>query len=268
MVSILVVGACGGDGGDDGAEGSTAAPADCLTIDEGWVAAWGASPTPGPEQPSPDRSGESLRALLTPTFGGDEARVRLSNRDGEGPVTFEHVTIAASAEGPAVVEDTLTEVTFDGSASVTVEPGGEVVGDPLAFDVRPFEPLAVSVVGPDDMANQTQHPIARQTSYLTPPGAGDHTADVDGDAFTETTTSRPFVTGLDVRRSEPAGAVVAFGDSITDGYQGEAPNGFPESPEGIDEDGRYPDVLARRLVETRQPLSVVNAGISGNRVVS
>jgi lysophospholipase L1-like esterase len=62
------------------------------------------------------------------------------------------------------------------------------------------------------------------------------------------------------------GAVVALGDSITDGYQ-EPPAGPPEALEGIDADGRWTDVLAHRLDAAGRPLSVLNAGLSGNRVL-
>jgi lysophospholipase L1-like esterase len=89
---------------------------------------------------------------------------------------------------------------------------------------------------------------------------------VDGGAFTQRTTTRPFVSGIDVLAPLSNGAVVALGDSITDGYQ-EPASGPPESPEGIDADGRWPDVLARRLRAASRPLSVLNAGISGNRVL-
>jgi lysophospholipase L1-like esterase len=57
----------------------------------------------------------------------------------------------------------------------------------------------------------------------------------------------------------PVGAVVAFGDSITDGAR--------STP---DTNNRYPDQLARRLNAAGSPatLAVLNAGIGGNRVLS
>lgn len=74
------------------------------------------------------------------------------------------------------------------------------------------------------------------------------------------------MTGIDVLAPRSTGAVVTLGDSITDGYQ-EPPSGPPEAQEGIDADGRWPDVLARRLRAANRPLSVLNVGISGNRVL-
>ena len=56
---------------------------------------------------------------------------------------------------------------------------------------------------------------------------------------------------------QPAAAIVAFGDSITDGTRSTA-----------DTNGRWPDHLARRLLAQRAARSaVLNAGIAGNRVL-
>ena len=53
------------------------------------------------------------------------------------------------------------------------------------------------------------------------------------------------------------GAVIAFGDSITDGVPG-----------GQGRNRRYPDFLARRLAKAGSRLSVLNAGLGGNRILS
>jgi lysophospholipase L1-like esterase len=70
--------------------------------------------------------------------------------------------------------------------------------------------------------------------------------------------------GRGVQHLEPAqvGAVVAFGDSITDGTL--------STP---DTNNRWPDHLARRLMASGrgrrpQPMGVLNEGIAGNRVLS
>src|SRR4029434_913114 len=54
-----------------------------------------------------------------------------------------------------------------------------------------------------------------------------------------------------------AGVIVAFGDSITDGARSTS-----------DMNTRWPDQLARRLAARKNPpVAVVNAGVSGNRVL-
>jgi lysophospholipase L1-like esterase len=61
---------------------------------------------------------------------------------------------------------------------------------------------------------------------------------------------------------------VAFGDSITDGYQAGAGQILVENPSGVDENVRYPDFVASRLRASGRKLGVLNAGISGNKVLS
>ena len=261
---------------------ATAVPLPSCT-DQGWVGAWAAAPSDASRgtdtfdpfdfdmydaslNPKSVTRNETTRAILTPTFGGSTTWVRLSNRFGTVPVTFAHTTIAQRASEAALVPGTTTPLTFGGRQSVTVAPGQDVVSDPVGFSFEAFQSLAVSVYVTGDVGKPTEHYIARQTSYLTPEDAGDHTEDLDGGAFTQRTTARPFVSGIDVLAPLSTGAVVALGDSITDGYQ-ELPSGPPESPEGIDADGRWPDVLARRLRAASRPLSVLNAGIAGNRVL-
>ena len=256
---------------------ATAAPLNSCS-DRGWVGVWAAAPSDASRgtdtfdqydlsmNPKSVVRDETTRAILTPTFGGATARVRLSNRFGAVPMTFANATIARRASGPALVPDSIAPLTFDGRRSFTVVPGHDVLSDPVEISFQAFDPLAVSVYVMGDVGRPTEHYVARQTSYLTPEGAGDHTADVDGGAFNQSTTSRPFVSGIEVLAPLSTGAVVAFGDSITDGYQA-LPAGTPESPEGIDADGRWPDVLARRLGTANRPLSVLNLGIAGNRVL-
>jgi lysophospholipase L1-like esterase len=103
----------------------------------------------------------------------------------------------------------------------------------------------------------TWHAKAMSTSYLTAPRAGSRGADVDDAAFPFTTTSWYFLDGLDVMAPQDTAVVVCFGDSITDG-----------TASTLNGDDRWPDVLSRRLhaaYGTR--VSVVNAGIGGNRIV-
>jgi lysophospholipase L1-like esterase len=87
--------------------------------------------------------------------------------------------------------------------------------------------------------------------------AGDQTA---SRAFTADTTLRSwiFLSGVEVTNPSVTGTIVAVGNSITDG--------FGASP---DSNRRWPDVLARRLLSSSEPpKAVVNAGISGNRVLT
>ena len=67
-----------------------------------------------------------------------------------------------------------------------------------------------------------------------------------------------FLKGVDVLADAADGAVVTFGDSITDG-----------ALSTYDTNSRWPDVLARRLHDDKKTsgLGVLNEGIGGNRVL-
>ena len=66
-----------------------------------------------------------------------------------------------------------------------------------------------------------------------------------------------LVSRVEVIAPESVGAIVAFGDSITDGAR--------STP---DTNNRWPNHLARRLLASPRPMAVVNGGIGGNRVLS
>jgi lysophospholipase L1-like esterase len=67
-----------------------------------------------------------------------------------------------------------------------------------------------------------------------------------------------WLAGVDVVNARATGVIVAIGNSITDGAASSA-----------DSNSRWPDVLARRLLASKEPAkAVVNAGIAGNGVLS
>ncbi|MEO5741177.1 MAG: GDSL-type esterase/lipase family protein, partial [Vicinamibacterales bacterium] len=118
--------------------------------------------------------------------------------------------------------------------------------------------LAVSfhVAGPT--GPMTWHAKALQTSYLSRPRSGVHSGDDDDAAFPFTTTSWYFLDAVDVMAPENTTVVCAFGDSITDG-----------TLSTLNGDDRWPDVLSRRLHAVYgNRVSVVNAGIGGNRMLT
>jgi lysophospholipase L1-like esterase len=255
--------------------------------DSRWVAAWTTSPqgrypfgyevgqpgpigpvAPGLEQPLlvyafPDRQArnQTLRMIVHPSIGGNLWRVKLTNRFGTRPVTFGRAVVAlhASGAGATLVPGTKRALTFGGRRSVTVPAGKEVRSDPMRLRIADKDAqrtsLAVSLYIPETSGPMTWHAGSFTTSYITNPNAGDHTADVGERAFLHPTTSWFFVNGLEVQRRHAA-TVVAFGDSITDGF-------FST----INGNDRWPDVLQRRLLRDDRPvISVVNQGIAGNMI--
>ncbi len=102
----------------------------------------------------------------------------------------------------------------------------------------------------------TWHAKALTTSYVTAPGAGSKGAHEEEAAFPFSVTSWFFVDTLDMKMPQEATAIVAFGDSITDG-DGATPNA----------EDRWSDVLSRHLHRRYgDRFAVVNAGIAGNQI--
>lgn len=235
---------------------------------ERWVGSWSTSPS---DQSLQTFSRQTVRMIVTPHLGGRSLRLRLSNRAGSAPATVDGVTVGRRGPGAAVVAGTVRGVAFDGKPTVTIPAGQDAVSDPVTLTFAAFEQLAVSAYVAGTLSRPSEHFVTRQTSYLSPAGSGDHAADESGAAFVQPTTTAFsngwfLLSGVDVLAPGATGAVVTFGDSITDGFQSK-PTPTTEELSTIDADTRYPDFLARRLIAAKLPLSVLNAGISGNRVL-
>ena len=109
---------------------------------------------------------------------------------------------------------------------------------------------------PGSNVRSSIHRNARTTSYLSESGAGDRTTDAAGDAYTATTPWMHWLSAVEVHSSTARGAIVAFGDSITDG-----------SCATMDGHDRWEDVLYARLAAGGARLAMINAGIGGNTVI-
>ena len=144
-----------------------------------------------------------------------------------------------------------------------------MVSDPTLFHISAFSPLAVSIYVPGSQSPITKHWDANATSYYSAPGSGDTAAQTSGASFVDSTESWLIVDGVDV--TGPASstcAIVAFGDSITDGFVAGSIHSVPESTLPVNANGRYPDDLQRRLDKAKIPVSVVDAGIAANELLS
>jgi lysophospholipase L1-like esterase len=204
---------------------------------------------------SHDFGGQTLREVVSPHFGGDVVRIRLSNQFGQRPVAFGQASVARRRSGASLVPGTTRALTFRGSRSVTIPPGQTAFSDPVRLHLGPFTDLAVSLYAPGSTGPATEHPVAVQTSYA---ARGNQVNSDTRAAFSHTMNAWDFLTGIEVQASRRTRTVVAFGDSIT--------NGAESTP---DRNRRWPDALAHRLEGTRSfsSLAVVNSGISGNRVL-
>jgi lysophospholipase L1-like esterase len=231
-----------------------------------WVATWAASPmaaAPARLAAPDDFSSagfddQTIRDIVWTSVGGQAARISLSNQFGTRPVTFSEVDIGLSAGGPLIFLGTDHRVTFGGRASVTIAPGAFAVSDPVSMAVPAETDLAVSLYTSGPTGPATYHSAAQQINYVSAPG--DYAGRESGAGFTTTSQHWYFLDEVDVQVGAAAGGtIVAFGDSITDGWRSTA---------GAND--RWPNDLARRLLAgpQRHVHPVVDEGIAGNRVLA
>lgn len=219
-----------------------------------WVASWAlpiADAVVGYDQ-------QTVRVVATPNFGGSQARIRLSNALSHLSVTLDSVHVGRSDGGAQIVDASNVRLTFAGGSSVTIPAGGSVVSDPANIATTAFEPIAISFYAPLPTGPASGH-SAHAWTYV---ASGNHAAEASGTSFGAKQAGARFVSAVDVLAPND-GLVVALGDSITQGYSNDQLEFAKTTP--------YTDTLARRLHDLGQNggprLSLVNVGISGNRIL-
>jgi len=219
-----------------------------------WVAAWASPPSPflpgGRTAWLESYADETIRQVIRVGAGGSELRVRFTNELGLEPLHIGAASIGrASADGE--MAGVIAPLTFGKEQGVVIPPGAMMLSDPVALEVARFDDLAISTY----FAEPTKPTGHRHQVQLS--AKGDHTLQ-PGWPGVERVRGATAVSGIQVRKSFEGRVLVAFGDSITEGA-GATPGAHMS----------WPSQLARRLAAS-QPESdwvVVNAGISGNRVL-
>jgi lysophospholipase L1-like esterase len=229
-----------------------------------WVASWASGV--GPARSNwPDFGGafadgfeqQTLRQVVHASIGGSAVRIKISNLFGATPLQVGAATVAVSTEAAgatAALQGTPRSLTFGGAASTLVPAGQAVASDEVTLAVPGDHDLAVSLYLPGPTGAPSGHLWAAETSHV---GPGNLVGD-GGGSFTATTTASYYVTAVDVLGDAPLGAVVALGDSLTDGILAVAP----------DAERRWPDVVLDRLLAAGPlRLGVANVAIAGNALL-
>lgn len=222
-----------------------------------WVGTWAASPLDGdPWHTTPTLVDSTLREVVHTSIAGKELRIEFTNEFGIEPLRIDAANVALSAGGASIDSASLHTLTFGGQPSIVIPPGALAVSDAVDLPTPAFTNLAITFFLPRQQISQVSvHTSAQQDNYIQ---AGN---EVSAPSLTGAVTvpSWYFVKGVDVEPDAPhAAAVVAFGDSITDGaYASE------------NENHRWPDYLAVRLHNNpaTADLSVLDEGIGGNCVL-
>ena len=197
---------------------------------------------------------QTVRHVVRISLPSERAvRVKLSNLFGRRPLTFSAVRVAKSTGLGAIDTSSDAAVTFGGSSSVTLAVGEERFSDDIAINLPARSNLAITMYFAGTQVLQTVHGLGMQLAYL---GAGNQVSAADIPAAITTSFRNPYfgITAVESALTNTPKVVVAFGDSITDGFNST-----------VDAAKRYPNLLDDRLKAAGVNTSVVNAGISGNR---
>lgn len=218
-----------------------------------WVGVWGASAAV-PAANGPAFNNQTLRLITQASYGGEQVRVRIANTFSVKPLAIGAASVGLQDHAAALAADSNRTLTFGGHNSTVIPPGAMVVSDPVSLHVGAQTTLAVSIFLPKETGPATAHPGANQVSYIA--SAGNFVNTGDATPFATTTESWPFLAGIEINAAQHVHSIVTFGDSITDGYKST-----------VGANHRWPDYFEARLFTAQHRVAVVNAGISGNRLL-
>lgn len=229
----------------------------CLYAQTGdhWVSTWATSPQQfrafGPAT-RPTFHDQTIRMIAHTTIAGARVRIELSNAFGPAAVKIGAAHIALRDKDSAIVPASDHALMFNGHPSVSIPPGAVELSDPVNLDLPAESDVAVSLYIPEETNAETTHNVGLHTTYV---AKGDATAQM---AMADTVSkSYYWLANIDVAAAQNTAAIVAFGDSITDGATSTA-----------DTDRSWPSFLAQRLDAGSGPkIAVLNQGISGNQVL-
>ena len=223
-----------------------------------WVATWATANS----SQSPKTIGladTTYREILHATLAGSLVRVTLSNEFGTEPLLIGAAHLALRETHPSSPGEislvSANALTFAGQTSITIPPGAVVLSDPATIAVSAGSDLALSLFIPaQSIPTVTMHGGSHNTSYT-----------AAGNVVGQKTLPNPtpdtswfFVKSVEVKTVYTAAAIVAFGDSITDG-----------AASTTDAHDSWPSLLAQRFAANKKTkdLAVLNEGIGGNRLL-
>ena len=214
----------------------------------GTIPVWIASPTFPAAQPRPgertEYAGETVRQDVRLQAATTRIRLRLTNELGTVPVAFDRVELRQIAADGRL--STPLPVRFSGKDGTVIAPGALTYSDAIDFAAPAFADVAITVHFPDKVAPAAHRFAVRIANGFETPGAD--AAPMRGPAIISAIET-------EAPRSGCRRVVVALGDSITEGAGATANNDWPSQ-------------FARSITGGRCRTIVVNAGISGNRVLS
>lgn len=221
--------------------------------DTKWVATWANATSIIDQIATRYAKNLTLRYPITSCFHGSKLRFHFSNLTGTEPISFTASVARTSEEvcngkHKGILPDTCADILLKGSREIIVQPGEEVVSDPVDFSVAAREMISISLY----LKEATQ--MNAGVLITGPLSKGFYSyGDMEKEAMlplnlTRNTNWYYFLNAVDVYTQEENHTLICYGDSIT-----------AQS---------WPDYLQQRVWELGiDNLAVVRRAVSGTRIL-
>lgn len=211
-----------------------------------WVSTWGQSHTDITHM-SPSYKDCTMRLAITNCISGSRLRLRVANLEGKKPYTVLEAAVQ-NGTGPRKA------VTFAGKPTQTVNAGAEVYSDAVMLDLAPGDLIIISmafrgkVVSGNGIVECVQ--CSQKGNYVQAQQFTTVRRNKTA-CYNDMAAAIPALSSVEVwTEDEEAGAVVCFGDSITQKSTWTRP------------------LMEMFLEEKPGKLTVINKGINGNRLLN
>jgi len=202
---------------------------------------------------------QSFRMVIRPGLWSHRFRIRISNAFGDRNLALRDIRLALYWGGGACWPGTrvaLPDMDIGGGETLWTQPVDLPWLTDQALAWMDGRALVFSAFVQGASGPITWHAKSMATSYLSDPGEQVAALDESEFRFPHSTTSTFFIDAVDAWLPASAHAVVALGDSLTDG-----------TATTLNGHDRWTDAMQRHAwAAGHHQLAVVNAGIGGNQV--
>lgn len=134
---------------------------------QAWVGTWATAPQAAVKSKVLySNTPHSIRQVVKVSLGGEVIRLKLSNIYSSEPVVIRSVYIAHAKDSFGVDAKSAEYLKFHGKYKTVIPAGKAIESDPLKFNLRPLERVAITINYTSSPAKPTMHPGSRTTSYI------------------------------------------------------------------------------------------------------
>ena len=224
---------------------------------QNWVGTWATAPQTVVKSFMPynnNMTNRSVRQVVKISIGGETIRLKLSNIFSTEPVVIRSVYIAHAKDSFAIDAKSAKYLKFGNKYKVTIPAGKNIVSDPLSFNLRALERVAITINYTSAPTVPTVHMGSRTTSYIMKGVTNAHSNFTT--AFRENHWYN--ISGIDIYTMRTdLSSIAIIGNSITDG-KCSTDNAQNRWPDGMSE--------IRHLKYKITNQGILNLGIGNNRV--